>query len=113
MRAVMVMNKLDQYIYAATRNNTRRTYQSAIRHFEVEWGCFLPATADGVARYLVDQAELLSINTLRQRLAALAHSKIESAKKLLASGVPPKDVAKNLGVSVATLYRWVPASTNA
>ena len=40
-------------------------------------------------------------------------SKIESAKKLLASGVPPKDVAKNLGVSVPTLYRWIPASTNA
>ena len=40
-------------------------------------------------------------------------SKIESAKKLLASGIPPKDVAKNLGVSVPTLYRWIPASTHA
>jgi len=37
-------------------------------------------------------------------------SKVESAKKLLAGGTPPKDVAKNLGVSVPTLYRWVPAS---
>ncbi|WP_146750684.1 helix-turn-helix domain-containing protein, partial [Burkholderia pseudomallei] len=36
-----------------------------------------------------------------------------SAKRLLASGVPPKDVAKNLGVSVPTLYRWVPASAQA
>jgi len=26
------------------------------------------------------------------------------------SGVPPKDVASNLGVSVSTLYRWIPAS---
>ncbi|MFZ3192907.1 MAG: helix-turn-helix domain-containing protein, partial [Moraxellaceae bacterium] len=26
-------------------------------------------------------------------------------------GMPPKDVANNLGVSVATLYRWLPAST--
>jgi DNA invertase Pin-like site-specific DNA recombinase len=34
-------------------------------------------------------------------------SKIESAKKLLASGVPSKDV------SVPTLYHWVPASANA
>ncbi|MBH9386835.1 recombinase family protein, partial [Enterobacter hormaechei] len=25
----------------------------------------------------------------------------------------PKDVAKNLGVSIPTLYRWVPASTHA
>ncbi len=31
----------------------------------------------------------------------------------MASGVPPKDVAKNLGVSIPTLYRWVPASTHA
>lgn len=66
------MSKLDQYVHAATRDNTRRSYQSAVRHFETEWGGFLPATADSVARYLADQAESLSINTLRQRLAALA-----------------------------------------
>ena len=36
--------------------------------------------------------------------------KVEAAKHLLASGIPPKDVAKNLGVSVPTLYRWVPAT---
>ncbi len=40
----------------------------------------------------------------------MTDSKIESAKKLLANGVPPRDVAKNLGVSVPTLYRWIPAS---
>ena len=44
------------------------------------------------------------------RKPKMTDSKRESAKKLLASGVPPKDVAKNLGVSVPTLYRWVPAS---
>jgi DNA invertase Pin-like site-specific DNA recombinase len=47
------------------------------------------------------------------RKRQMTDSKIESAKKLLASGVPPKDVAKNLGVSVPTLYRWIPASTHA
>ena len=47
------------------------------------------------------------------RKPKMTDSKIESAKKLLASGVPPKDVAKNLGVSVPTLYRWIPASTHA
>ena len=66
------MSKLDQYVHAATRDNTRSSYQSAVRHFEVEWGGFLPATTDSVARYLADHAESLSINTLRQRLAALA-----------------------------------------
>lgn len=44
------------------------------------------------------------------RKRQMTDSKIESAKKLLANGVPPRDVAKNLGVSVPTLYRWIPAS---
>ena len=44
----------------------------------------------------------------RKRL--MTDSKIESAKKLLANGVPPRDVAKNLSVSVPTLYRWIPAA---
>ena len=43
------------------------------------------------------------------RKPKMNESKLESAKKLLASGVPPKEVAKNLGVSVPTLYRWLPA----
>jgi len=47
------------------------------------------------------------------RKPKMTENKIESAKKLLASGVPAKDVAKNLGVSVPTLYRWVPASAQA
>jgi DNA invertase Pin-like site-specific DNA recombinase len=46
------------------------------------------------------------------RKRQMTESKIESAKKLLANGVPPRDVAKNLGVSVPTLYRWIPASAN-
>ena len=46
------------------------------------------------------------------RKPKMTDSKIESARKLLASGVPPKDVARNLGVSVPTLYRWVPASAH-
>jgi len=36
-------------------------------------------------------------------------SKLEAAKKLLSEGIPPKDVAKNLSVSIPTLYRWCPA----
>ena len=45
------------------------------------------------------------------RKRRMTDSKIESAKKLLASGVPPRDVAKDMGVSVPTLYRWIPASS--
>ncbi|PHV11700.1 site-specific integrase [Chitinimonas sp. BJB300] len=71
------MSKLNQYLEAATRENTRRSYASAVRHFEVEWRGFLPATADAIARYLVDYAGKLSVNTLRQRLAALAQWHID------------------------------------
>jgi len=45
------------------------------------------------------------------RKRQMTDSKIVSARKLLANGVPPHDVAKNLGVSVPTLYRWIPASS--
>ena len=44
------------------------------------------------------------------RKRRMTDSKIESAKRLLANGVPPRDVALNLSVSIPTLYRWIPAS---
>lgn len=66
------MTDLDRYLQAATRDNTRRSYRAAIEHFEVSWGGFLPATSDSVARYLVAHAGVLSINTLKLRLSALA-----------------------------------------
>ncbi|MDF9907470.1 UNVERIFIED_ORG: hypothetical protein OKW15_005426 [Pseudomonas reinekei] len=66
------MGDLDRYLQAATRDNTRRSYRAAIEHFEVTWGGFLPATGDSVARYLVAHAGVLSINTLKLRLSALA-----------------------------------------
>jgi DNA invertase Pin-like site-specific DNA recombinase len=43
------------------------------------------------------------------RKRIMTDSKIASAKKLLANGKLPKDVATDLEVSVPTLYRWVPA----
>ena len=46
------------------------------------------------------------------RKRQMTESRIKSAKKLLADGVPPRDVAANLGVSVPTLYRWIPASSH-
>ena len=36
--------------------------------------------------------------------------RIEAARSLLASGMRPRAVAQSLGVSVPTLYRWLPAS---
>lgn len=43
------------------------------------------------------------------RKRVMTPAKLESARKLLTAGTPPKDVASSLGVSVATLYRHVPA----
>ena len=37
-------------------------------------------------------------------------SKIAVAKKLMQDGISPREVAQNLGVSIPTLYRWLPAS---
>ena len=47
------------------------------------------------------------------RKPKMTDSKIASARKLLDSGMPPRDVAQNLGVSVPTLYRWLPVSASA
>lgn len=66
------MIRIAQYIEAAERGNTRRSYAAAIRHFEVEWKGLLPTTADATSRYLADHAAILAISTLRQRLAALS-----------------------------------------
>lgn len=45
----------------------------------------------------------------RKRL--MTEDKIRSARKLLKQGTPPRVVANRLGVSVPTLYRWVPATS--
>ena len=66
------MSLVDRYLDAAERANTRRSYASAIQHFEVEWGGLLPATIDAITCYLAAYAESLSLNTLKHRLAALS-----------------------------------------
>jgi DNA invertase Pin-like site-specific DNA recombinase len=45
------------------------------------------------------------------RKRRMTDGKVQAARKLLASGTPPHEVAHSLGVSVPTLYRWVPASS--
>lgn len=66
------MGTIDFYVDAATRENTQRSYRTAIEHFEVEWGGLLPASAEAIAQYLADHANTLSASTLQHRLAALA-----------------------------------------
>ena len=80
--------------------------------------CFVVAgSLAEMERELIVERTRAGLDVARQlgrkggRKPKMTDSKIESAKKLLASGVPLKKVEKNLGVSVPTLYRWVPAST--
>lgn len=69
-------------------------------------------------RELIVERTRAGLNAAKQRgriggrKRRMTDSKIESAKKLLAEGIPPKEVADNLGVSIPTLYRWVPATKN-
>jgi len=44
------------------------------------------------------------------RKRSMTDAKLQSAKRLLADGALPKDVAHDLGISIPTLYRWLPAS---
>ena len=45
------------------------------------------------------------------RKRRMTDSKVQAARKLLARRTPPHEVAHSLGVSIPTLYRWVPASS--
>lgn len=60
----------NRYQIAATSDNTRRAYQSDIRHFE-NWGGQLPATTECILRYLHAFAETLNPRTLSRHITAL------------------------------------------
>ncbi len=67
-------------------------------------------------RELIVERTRAGLNAAKQRgriggrKRRMTPSKVESAKTLLAKGTPPKEVAKDLGVSIPTLYRWIPAT---
>lgn len=58
------------YITAATSKNTRRAYQSDIRHFQ-KWGGTLPTQTNTILVYLQVFAKTLNPRTLSRRLTAL------------------------------------------
>jgi hypothetical protein len=68
--------KILEFIAAATAPNTRRAYQSDLRHF-TEWGGRLPGTSEQVARYLADHAATLGMATLARRLAGIRAAHVE------------------------------------
>jgi len=59
-----------QYIAAATADNTRKTYRSAIRRVQ-KWGLKLPCDAHALINYLVDNAPSLNPRSLSLHLSAI------------------------------------------
>jgi integrase len=58
------------FIEVATAPNTRRAYDSDLKHF-LAWGGSLPASPDAVARYLAAHATTHVVATLARRLVAI------------------------------------------
>jgi integrase len=59
------------YLASATAENTRRTYQSAVRHF-LTWGGFLPADEATIIRYMLACADTYNPRTVALRITALS-----------------------------------------
>src|SRR5215471_17204560 len=60
-----------RYVRDSLAENTRRAYQSDLRHFEL-WSGSLPASPETIAAYLAAHADRLSVTTLIRRLASLS-----------------------------------------
>lgn len=59
-----------EFLAAATAENTRRSYRTAIRHF-LSWGGYLPCDSAMILRYVLSQADLCNPRTMAVRLTAL------------------------------------------
>ncbi len=66
-----LLARQQKFLAAASAENTRRSYRSAIRHF-MNWGGYLPCDSALVLRYLLSHADLLNARTLAVRLTALS-----------------------------------------
>lgn len=71
LSTTVLQTRHQQYLQAATSENTRKTYRSAVLHFE-RWGGYLPADKDSIIRYLLEHAEHLNPRTLDVRITALS-----------------------------------------
>jgi integrase len=59
------------YIAAATSENTRKTYQSAVRRVQ-QWGLKLPCSEEHILTYLTENAQTLNPRSLSLHLSALS-----------------------------------------
>lgn len=88
VNSLTVTNALPHnHIASATSNNTRRAYQSDIRHF-IQAGSTLPASFDDILRYLQHYAATLNPRTLERRLTELKTG-ISTKDSLILLPIPP------------------------
>jgi len=67
------LSTLEFYLSQSSSQETKRAYDSDIRHFKA-WGGIIPATSETVATYLCECAgrEGLAVSTVKRRVAAIA-----------------------------------------
>jgi len=115
------VKNLIEFVNSLEKNNVN--FKSLTDHIDTSTpiGRFffnIMASLAQMERELIIERTHAGLKTARQqgriggRKRRMTVSKVESAKKLLANGKPPREVANDLGVSVPTLYRWVPATQN-
>lgn len=71
MTEIELQQRQREFLAAATSENTRRAYRSAIRSFQ-QWGGTLPCDPTIILRYLLTYADKLNPRTLALRLTALS-----------------------------------------
>jgi integrase len=112
-----------QFLAAASSDNTRRAYRSAIHHFQ-NWGGLLPCDSSMVINYLLTYAETLNPRTLSVRVTALSQWHVfqgfsdptaQADVRLTLRGIArsqgrPKKKAKALSLSdLETMVRYLAA----
>lgn len=68
--STMESEALRVYLQAATSDNTRKAYRSAIRQFE-KWGGRLPTNRENLVKYLLERSKKLNPRTLDLHLTAI------------------------------------------
>jgi site-specific recombinase XerD len=66
----LVDDSVSLYVRQATSDNTRRNYQSDLKHY-VEWGGGLPTAVSELENYLIHFAPLLNSRTIKRRLISI------------------------------------------